>query len=88
MSSSKGKEKRIAVRLNDNAKTIIFVKPGKDIESAKNAFINRPDSYHTFSAKAVQAREQKQEEEQNVSNTNAKIDNYDSEDWFGNGIFQ
>lgn len=84
---SKGKEKRIAVRLNDNAKTIIFVKPGKDIESAKNAFINRPDSYHTFSAKAVQAREQKQEEISNF-NANAKIDNYDSEDWFGNGIFK
>ena len=47
---------RIAVRLNDNAKTIIFVKSGADIEAAKESFRNRLDSYNSLSAKAAEAR--------------------------------
>lgn len=54
---------RIAVRLNDTAKTIIFVKPGKNIDEVKEVFNNRPDSYNTFSTKAVEARERAKEQE-------------------------
>ena len=54
---------RIAVRLNDTAKTIIFVKPGKNIDEVRDVFNNRPDSYSTFSAKAVEARERARLEE-------------------------
>lgn len=61
------KNGRIAVRLNDTAKTIIFVKPGKNIDEVKEVFNNRPDSYNTFSAKAVEARERAKEQEKQKS---------------------
>lgn len=54
-------KERIAVRLNDNSKTIIFVKPGKDIEEAKDSFRNRLDGYNVLSGKLVQKDQGREE---------------------------